>query len=734
MMRRFIIAVSLILTLAGLASADEGMWLFNHPPTARIKAKYGFELTQPWLDHTRLASVRFNNGGSGSFVSPDGLTFTNHHVAQKCLYGLSTQGQDLYKTGFYAKTREEEAKCPDLELNELIGIEDVTAKVNAGITPHTLAAEAGDIRRKNTAQIEAECTKTSGLRCDTVTLYAGSQYHLYKYKKFTDVRLVFAPEFGIAFFGGDPDNFEYPRYDLDITFFRVYENGKPAKLDNYFKFTTAGVKENELVFVSGHPGSTGHLSTFAQMEYLRDVAYPTQLKSLARRIALLKNWGTQSEENYRRAQEMIFGLENSQKAIKGYNSGLLDKSFMAKKEASEKKLVAVEADWSALRATVESNPKKKAEFGDPWADIAGAMKVQADIFLPLNYFERLGGFRGDLPGTARILVRAAAERQKPNGERLPQFRDNRLPSLEQSLFASSPIYKDLDTVLLADSLSEMSEKMPNDPLVKQVMNGRTPGQAAKDMISNTKLDDVNVRKQLYTGGEEAVNDSTDPLIAVMRLIDPEARKFRKQYDDRVDAVENAAGTRIAKIIFMHEGYNTPPDATFTLRLSYGAVKGYVEDGRGDVAKKGEKVPYFTTIGGAYDWAAKHDSKPPYNLPQSWVTAKSKVDLNTALNSASTPDIIGGNSGSPVVNTAGEVVGIIFDGNIQSLPWRFQFEDVIGRSVSVDSRGIIEALRNIYGATGLADELMAPSGKIVTIVKDGKKATTKTVTIPPEKKK
>jgi hypothetical protein len=714
MMRRFILAVSLVLTLAGLASADEGMWLFNHPPTAKIKAKYGFQLTQPWLDHTRLASVRFNNGGSGSFVSPDGLTFTNHHVAQKCLYGLSTQGQDLYKTGFYAKTREEEAKCPDLELNELIGIEDVTAKVNAGITPKTPAAEAGDIQRKNMAQIEAECTKTSGLRCDTVTLYAGGQYNLYKYKKFTDVRLVFAPEFGIAFFGGDPDNFEYPRYDLDITFFRVYENGKPAKLDNYFKFTTAGVKENELVFVSGHPGSTGRLNTFAQMEYLRDVAYPTSLKSLARRIALLKAWGAQSEENYRRAQEMIFGLENSQKAIKGYDSGLLDKSFMAKKEASEKK----------IRAAVEADPKKKAEFGNPWAD----------IFLPLNYFERMGGFRGDLASMARTLVRAAAERQKPNSERLPQFRDNRLPSIEQSLFSNSPIYKDLDTVLLTDSLSELNEKMPNDSLDKQVMNGRTPEQAAKDMISNTRLDDVNVRKQLYNGGEEAVNDTTDPLIAVMRLIDPEARKVRKQYEDQVDSVERAAGAKIAKILFAQEGYNMPPDATFTLRLSYGAVKGYVEDGRGDVAKKGEKVPYFTTIGGAYDWAAKHDSKPPYNLPLSWTGSKGKVNLGTALDFVSTPDIIGGNSGSPVVNKAGEVVGIIFDGNIQSLPWRFQYDDVVGRAVSVDSRGIIEALRTIYGAGPLADELMSPTDKIVTIVKDGKKATKKTVTVSPETKK
>ena len=721
MIRRFLV-VAVVLLLASLASADEGMWLFNHPPTARIKAKYGFELTQPWLDHTRLSSVRFNNGGSGSFVSPDGLTFTNHHVAQTCLYGLSKEGQDLYKTGFYAKTRAEEAKCPDLELNQLMGIEDVTTKVNAGITSSTPAAQAGDIQRKNIAQIEADCSKTTGLRCDTVTLFAGSQYHLYKYKKYTDVRLVFAPEFDIAFFGGDPDNFEFPRYDLDITFFRVYENDKPAKLDNYFKFTNAGVKENELVFVSGHPGSTGRLNTMAQMEFLRDVQYPVQLKSYTRRIQLLKDWGAKSEENYRRAQEMIFGLENSQKAVNGFNSGLLDNALMAKKQASEKK----------LRSSIETNSQKKTEFGDPWTDIANAMKVQKDIFLPWNYFERLGGFRGELPAIARTILRAVEEKQKPNAERLAQYRENRLPSLEQSLFSSSPIYKDLDTVLLADSIAEMSEAMPNDPLVKQVLNGRTPQQAANEMIANTKLDDINVRKQLYSD-PNALKNSNDPLIAVMRLIDPESRKIRKQYEDQVDSVERASGAKIARIIFAQEGYNMPPDATFTLRLSYGAVKGYVEDGRGDVAKKGEKVPYFTTMGGAYDWAAKHDSKPPYNLPLSWTGAKNRIDLSTPLNFVSTPDIIGGNSGSPVVNKDGNVVGIIFDGNIQSLPWRFQYDDTIGRAVSVDSRAIIESLRNIYGAGPLADELLSPSGQIKTVVKDGKKATSKTVTASPEKK-
>ncbi len=448
------------------------------------------------------------------------------------------------------------------------------------------------------------------------------------------------------------------------------------------------------MFVSGNPGSTGRLNTMAQMEYLRDFAYPWTLKSLASRIALLKNYAAKSEENARRAQEMIFGLENAQKAYKGYNSGLLDQTLMGKKAAEEKQ----------LQQTVNADAKKKAEFGDPWTAIADAMKVQKDIFLPLTYLERRNGFRGTLAGYARTLVRATEEKTKPDADRLREYRTSALPSLEQSLFAQEPLYKDLEELLLGDSMKEMNEQMPNNPLLKEILNGRTPEVAAREMIANTKLDDVNVRKELYNGGVKAVQASNDPLIKLMLTIDPEARKVRKQYDDQVDSVERAAGAKIAKLLFAQHGFDTAPDATFTLRLSYGAVRGYVEDGRGSVAAKGEKVPYFTTMGGAFDHATKHGNKSPYDLPASWMNAKGKFNGNTALNFASTPDIIGGNSGSPVINKNAEVVGIIFDGNIQSLPWRFQYEDVIGRAVSVDSRGIIEALRNIYGAGALADEL------------------------------
>ena len=678
----------LILALAmPFALADEGMWLFNAFPKERVQAHYGFTPTQEWLDHVRMSSVRFNNGGSGSFVSADGLAFTNHHVGADCIQKLSKAGTDYMKTGFYAKSQAEEAKCPDLELNILMAIDDVSAKVKAATTATMSAAEAGQAQRAAMSTIEKDCTTSTGMRCDIVTLYSGEVFHLYQYKKYTDVRLVFAPEFAAAFFGGDPDNFTYPRYDLDITFFRIYENDKPVHLAHFLKWSKDGVKDGDLIFVSGHPGNTERLKTVAQMQFLKDVDYPSRLANYKRRIALFQKFAAESAENARIAQEDIFGYQNSQKAITGYFGGLLDQAAMSQKNLAE-------------REQEKQYLEKHPQGPNPWEEIANAMKVNREIYKPLLYTDRLRGFNSDLAQFARWIVRAADERPKPNGERLREYRDSALSSLEQRLFSSAPVYKNFDTVLLADSLAQMQEALgADDPAVKAALSGKSPDEVAKAAIAGTKLDDIAVRKQLYDGGKKAVDASTDPMIVLLRSVEPTARALRKRFDDEVDALERRDGATIAKARFEQSGFNQPPDATFTLRLSYGAVKGYDENGK--------KISPFTTFTGAFQHAEEHGNQAPYNLAESWTKMKSKINLSTRLNFVSTPDIIGGNSGSPTINKSAEVVGIIFDGNIQSLVWNFYFDERQGRAVSVDSRGIIEALRNIYGAGSLADELTGP---------------------------
>ena len=684
-MKTRLLILGLILTITTpLALADEGMWLYNAFPKDRVEKQYGFLPTQEWLDHLRLSSVRFNNGGSGSFVSADGLAFTNHHVGADCIGKLATSGHDYMKTGFYAKTQAEEAKCPDLELNVLVGIDDVSAKVKSAATTAMSAADAGQAQRSAMSAVEKDCATSTGLRCDVVTLYSGEVYNLYKYKKYTDVRLVFAPEFEAAFFGGDPDNFTFPRYDLDITFFRIYENDKPVHLDNYLQWSKAGVKDGDLIFVSGHPGNTDRLKTVAQLQFLKNVEFPWRLANYKQRIAMLQKFSAESAENARIAQEDIFGLQNSQKAINGEYGGLQDTAVLARIDTAERE---------REKAYMDQHPGGP----NPWNEISNAVKVNREIYDPLTNVERMRGFSSDLMFFARTLVRAGEEKPKPNGERLREYRDSGLPSLEQELFSSAPVYKNLETATLALSLAQMQEGLgPDDAAVKASLNGRSPEEAAKALIAGTKLEDVAVRKQLYEGGKAAVDASTDPLIVLMRSVDAEARAVRKRFDDEVDAVARRDGASIARVRFAQTGFTQPPDATFTLRLSYGTVKGYEEDGK--------KIPYFTTFAGGFQHAEEHGSKPPYDLAGSWLKMKSKLNLQTPLNYVSTADIIGGNSGSPTVNKAGEVVGIIFDGNIQSLVLSFYYDDRQSRAVHVDSRGIIEALRNIYGADGLVNEL------------------------------
>src|ERR1700687_4634715 len=426
-MKTRLLIFGLILTLATpLALADEGMWLYNAFPKDRVEKQYGFLPTQPWLDHLRLSSVRFNNGGSGSFVSADGLVFTNHHVGADCIGKLATSGRDYMKTGFYAKTQAEEAKCPDLELNVLVGIDDVSAKVKSAATAAMSAADAGRAQRSTMSAIEKDCATSTGLRCDVVTLYSGEVYDLYKYKKYTDVRLVFSPEFDAAFFGGDPDNFTFPRYDLDIAFFRIYENDQPVHLDHFLQWSKTGVKDGDRIFVFCHPGNPDRLKTQVQLQFLRDVDFPSRLASYKRRIEMLQKFSAESAENARLAQEEIFGFQNSQKAIIGEYGGLQDASAMARMNAAERE---------REKAYMDQHPG----VPNPWDEIYHVVKVNREIYAPLTYVERMRGFSSDLMFHARTLVRAAVEKSKPNGERLREYRESGLPSLEQELFSTAPV-------------------------------------------------------------------------------------------------------------------------------------------------------------------------------------------------------------------------------------------------------------------------------------------------------
>ncbi len=683
------LALILIAILCSSSSfADEGMWLYNAFPTAKVKAKYKFTVTRPFLDHLRLSSVRM--GASASFVSPDGLVFTNHHVGAGCVHNLSTATHDYIKDGFYAATREQEPRCPGIEVQNLLEIRDITADVQQAAQPNMTDAEAGSAQRAAMSRLESQCSDPAkNIRCETVTLYSGGLYHLYKYKKYTDVRLVMAPEFDAAFFGGDPDNFTYPRYDLDITFFRVYENGKPVHIDNYLPFTTAGVKEGDLVFISGHPGSTGRLLTESQLAFLRNVSYPARMKQLKQTIDTLLAFGTESPENARAAERVLFGAQNSYKAITGYNAGLTDAATMAHKKSEEDK----------LRKTVAADPKLK-QYAPAWNEIATAMQWQRENFIRLNW-QSDSAIPGLFANYARTLVRLAAELPKPSDKRLRGYQDQNIPSIEGSLASTAPLSRPLEIHQVTVALTNLQENLgPDNDFVKTVLAGKSPAERAAELINGSHLDDPKFRQELYKGGKVSIDAAADPMIILLKQIDPVTRTTRKDLEDHVESVVRRNGALIAKARFELYGTNVAPDATGTLRLSYGTVKGYVEDGK--------KVSYYTTFAEAFEHEAAHGAKPPYLLPESYHRAKDKLDLDTVLDTANTGDSIGGNSGSPVVNTKGEIIGILFDGNIQSLPWNFQFEDEVGRSVLTDSRAVIESLRKIYNAAPLADELIPPA--------------------------
>jgi Peptidase S46 len=688
-LHRIIIFTALVApAMGGLVLADEGMWTFDKLPLRHLKEMYGFEPPPGWVEHLQSSAVRFNSGGSGSFVSADGLVMTNHHVGADTLQKIGTKEKDYLKTGFYAKTYAEEVKAPDLELNVLVSIEDVTDAVNASVKPGMDDAAANVARRGAMAKIEKDSLDKTGLRSDVVILYQGGKYALYVSKKYIDVRLVFAPEFDIAFFGGDPDNFEYPRYDLDLCLFRAYEDDKPVKPKHHLKWSPAGSKEGELTFVAGHPGRTSRLFTLEHLEYLRDQSFPLLLALLHDREASLLEYGKLGPEQLRQSHEDLFSIQNSRKAREGGFKGLNDKALMARKAEAEK----------ALRARIDADPAKKAAFAAAWDKIAGSKKTSASILKPYSFLERGFAFDSHLFGIARTLVRLAAEKARPNADRLREYRESALASLELELFSEAPTYPEFEKAKLARSFNFWKAQMPGDPILERVLRGRTSEQAAADLIDGTALASVKVRKALAEGGLKAIEASDDPLIKLALAVDADARKLRKQFEDQVEAVDTVQYGLIAKARFAELGESTYPDATFTLRLAYGTVKGLEIDGK--------TIPAFTTIGGAFEHAKAHGDETPYKLPTSWVEAKKerRLRLDTPFNFISTADIIGGNSGSPVVNRENEVVGLIFDGNIDSLVLDFVYDDRLARAVSVDSRAMLEALRTIYKADTIVKEL------------------------------
>jgi hypothetical protein len=677
------------LTSAARARADEGMWTYNNFPKDALKQKYGVSVDDKWLDHVRLSSARLAQGCSASFVSAEGLVMTNHHCAHGCIEQLSTADKDLIKAGYIAKTQADELKCPELEVNQLEQISDVTERVRKA-TAGLADAKYNDVEKAELSRIEKECATSADLRCDVVTLYRGGMYNLYKYRRFQDVRLVFAPELAIAFFGGDPDNFNFPRYDLDVSFLRVYKDDKPAALEHHLGWSASGAKEGEVTFVSGHPGGTSRQLTVAQLEYLRDTALPERLLRLAELRGFLNEYQRRGPEQKRTAGHLVFSIENSLKALRGREGALVDQAFFANLVNNEKK----------LKEQIAGNPDWQKQYGGAFDAIAKAQTEQKAQRKMVNFAEFGQGFMSDLFGHARTLVRGADERPKPIEKRFREFRDSAIPGVTQRLFSQAPIYDELEIATLGFSLTKLREELgADDAFVKKVLGKESPDDLATRLVKGTKLKDVAVRKALWEGGKKAVDASDDPMIKLVKLIDPESRAARKRYEDTVEAPLKKNGELLAKARFAAQGTSVPPDATFTLRLNYGKVAGWEEPGR--------KVKPLTTMAGAFDRAT---GRPPFDLPESWLRSKGKLTLSTPFNFATTNDIIGGNSGSPVVNKDGDVVGLIFDGNIHSLGGDYGFDPAKNRAVAVHSAAILEALGKIYGADRIVRELKPRGAK------------------------
>ena len=667
------------------AWADEGMWTVNGFPADRVEKAYGFKPDQAWLDHVRLSSLRLARGCSASFVSPYGLVQTNHHCARACIEQLSTATRDLIATGFYANEARDELKCPDVEANQLIAITDVTDRINratAGKDGQALT----EAKKAIEAAIARECSgNDANIRCDVVELYRGGVYNLYKYRRYQDVRLVFAPEMAIAFFGGDPDNFEFPRYDLDVSYLRVYLDGAPLDTSStYLHYAKADARAGDLTFTSGHPGSTNRLDTVADLEFRRDVTLPRDLFYQSEMRGMLTEFSTKGTEQARIAKGLLFGVENGLKARKGQFAALIDPALITSRAAAE----------NELRAKVDADPQMRAQYGAAWDNIRTTLDRFRSVRDRYVFTEDGQGFRSRLFNAAKTLVRHAAEAKKPDEARLKEFTSANFPILRQSITSTAPIYPEFERLTLTFSLTKLREALgPDDVIVKKVLGRKSPAELASELVDGSSLANVELRRRLLDAEEAVIEASTDPMIVFVRSIDPDLRAVRKQYEDDVQAPLAKYSGQIANAMFKIYGTSNYPDATFTLRISYGTVKGYRENGR--------DVEPITILAGAFERATGAD---PFKLPDSWIAARPTLDLARPFNFVTTNDIIGGNSGSPVINKAGEVVGLIFDGNIQSLGGAFGYDPAANRAVAVALGALRETLSKVYHADRIVDEL------------------------------
>lgn len=665
------------------ALADEGMWTYDNFPSTRVKESHGVNIDQAWLDRVRQATVRLS-GCTASFVSADGLILTNHHCVSSCLAENSSKENSLLEDGFLANSREQEIACSTQVADVLVGMEEITSRI-AEATEGLDDVAANEARKRTLTMLEKQCEESTGLKCQSVTLYDGGQYFLYRYKRYTDVRLAFAPEAGIAAFGGDPDNFQFPRWCLDMSLLRAYENGEPAKVDHHLSVNFDGPSAGEFVLVSGHPGSTDRLLTVSQLERLRAVDLPPSLLRGNELRGRYIQFAKASEANQRISADPLFGLENGLKVRRKLLDALLDDGLMAEKRASE----------SRLRTDAASRPSL-AGIGDPWQEIAEANQRYADMANEYTFLEGAAGFSSRLFRYARTLVRGASERNKPDGERLREFTDTALPRIKQQISAAVPVYPELETLTLSFSLERMREWLgPDHPVVRELLATDSPDTLASALVNGSQLGDAGERVRLWDGGQVAIDASDDPMIRLARAIDDESRALRKRYEDEVEAVTSNAEERIARARFELYGTEVYPDATFTLRLNFGTVQGWREAGK--------DIEPFTRLEGAF---ARATGQSPFKIPDRWMAARDRLDLATPFNLSTNNDIVGGNSGSPLLNARGEVVGVMFDGNIHSISGAYWFDTGKNRSIAVHPAIWREALDKVYGADSLLRELGA----------------------------